>query len=74
MMGRQTTGNLVDGLGRHVACFGGEISPRHLKGADLRKNVEIIEKSARSALIKYGYFSILYQLSSSRLLDQILIF
>ncbi|KAJ7811951.1 hypothetical protein B0H14DRAFT_2606138 [Mycena olivaceomarginata] len=31
MMGTTTKGNLVDGLGRHVACFGDGPSPRHLK-------------------------------------------
>ncbi|KAJ7861823.1 hypothetical protein B0H14DRAFT_3134429 [Mycena olivaceomarginata] len=33
MMGTTTKGNLVDGLGRHVACFGDGPSPRHLKVA-----------------------------------------
>jgi hypothetical protein len=43
MMGRQTTGNLVDGLGRHVACFSDGLFPRHSRGYDFekRRNLKI---------------------------------
>jgi hypothetical protein len=37
MMGRQTTGNLVDGLGRLVACFGDRRFLCHLRGANFAK-------------------------------------